>query len=82
MGLALVDGIGNMVEAGCSEAYARLVGWCPAIVARCRQLRFVSQPCQMQGSATVNTGASYANARPLTGPVKPQLSCQITQPLS
>ncbi len=54
----------------------------PAVVADCRQLRFVPQPCQMQGSVMVNTGALRSSSRPLPRPAKPQLRSEITQPLS
>jgi len=82
--LALVDGTGSVVKAGGGAARhtrAWSVG-APAVVADCRRLRFVPQPCQMEGSATVNTGALRLSGRPLPRPTKPQLSPQITQPLS
>lgn len=39
----------------------------PAVVADCRRLRFVPQPCQIQGAATVNAGAPRSSSRPLLG---------------
>ncbi len=51
--------MGSVTEA-CGGAAKHTRAWsvhAPIIVADCRRLRFVPQLCQMQGSATVNTGA-------------------------
>lgn len=82
--LALVASADSVVKAGGGAARhtrACSVG-APAVVAGCRRLRFVPQPCQMRRSATVNTGAQPSNSRSLPRQAKPQLSPQITQPLS
>lgn len=74
----------NVAEAGGGAARhtrAWSVG-APAVMADCRRLRFVPQPCQMQGSATVNTGAHWSSSRALPRSAKPQLKPEITQPLS
>jgi hypothetical protein len=82
--LALVDSSGSVVEVG-GRAARHTRAWsvgAPAIMADCRRLGFVPQPCQMQGSATVNTGGTRTSNHPLPQPTKPQLNPQITQPLS
>ncbi|BCM67535.1 hypothetical protein EASAB2608_02869 [Streptomyces sp. EAS-AB2608] len=54
----------------------------PTIVADCRRLRLVPQPCQMQESPTVNAGTLRSNIGWLPQPTKPQIGSEITQPLS
>lgn len=81
--LALIDGAGYMVEAG-EGAVRHTRAWttsAPAIVAGCRRLGIVPQPCQMQGLATANTGGPRSSSRSFPQPTKWQLGPQITQPL-
>jgi hypothetical protein len=42
----------------------------------------VPQPCQMQGSATVNNGNEWLHACPLSRLMKPQVTAKMPQPLS
>lgn len=46
----------------------------PAVVADCRRLRFVPQPCQMQRSATVNEGVLWPGCGVPHQVSKPQVS--------
>jgi hypothetical protein len=75
---------GSVAEAGGGTARhtrAWSVG-APAVVADCRRLRFVPQPCQIPGSATVNSGDVRSSCQPPHQVSKPQVSSGTPQPLS
>lgn len=82
--LALVDGTGSVAEAG-GGAARHTRAWsadAPTVVADCRRLRFVPQPCQMQGSVTVNDGAPQFSCQARHQVAKLQLNDAALRPLS